>query len=387
MQSGLGVFPLIDRLRRAAYIERALIKHLSAWFLAAPSYEVKYRLGYSLWYHATHVQWLQDRLRMLRGGLAGPNLPPGLVAWIERVAEAPDESAFLDGYALVVDALSDFYEETLSACDASANAADVQLLRRIIPELRDQAAESRKLIGGSTPVIWRRNVAEALEAINGIGGSVMLPADRPAGGTPRTLPARIVFDERIRDLPLTPHDEKTRLPFDDAVREQFRVFFNEIYAASMLATILYDAFEHNLPWEFIHDFARHFWDECRHSEFGAVRLKELGSEPDRCDQTLFLNSLHMPLLHRVCYLTLVLEPYYMPRKKPRFEEYSEAGDERSQLFADHDWSDEINHVRLGKDWLERLLEDDARDVRQVKVETLAILENLQGSPVSTLSPF
>jgi hypothetical protein len=92
-------------------------------------------------------------------------------------------------------------------------------------------------------------------------------------------------------------------------------------------------------------------------------------------------------LHRVCYLTLVLEPYYMPRKKPRFEEYSEAGDERSQLFADHDWSDEINHVRLGKDWLERLLEDDARDVRQVKVETLAILENLQGSPVSTLSPF
>ena len=95
----------------------------------------------------------------------------------------------------------------------------------------------------------------------------------------------------------------------------------------------------------------------------------------------------MPLLHRVCYLTMVLEAYYMPRKKPRFKEYEEAGDTRSQLFADHDWSDEINHVRLGKDWLEKLLEDDARDIAQLKDETTAILEQRAGEPLAQISPF
>jgi hypothetical protein len=77
----------------------------------------------------------------------------------------------------------------------------------------------------------------------------------------------------------------------------------------------------------------------------------------------------------------------MPRKKPRFEEYGNAGDLRSQLFADGDWSDEMNHVRNGRRWLETLLEDDARDVSDIEDETTKLLERITGEPVTTVSPF
>lgn len=393
MAHGLSVYPLVDALRRAAYVERLSVKHLCGWFLAARPYEMKHRLGHHAWNHAEHTQWLQERLGYLRGGLGGPNLDPALIRFVALTQDAPSEYAYVAGSYLVLKrALLGHYEAMLAECDPTANAFDLRLLGRIVPEIREQIAWGELVLDDDPdPEVtgaWAAYLQEALEQIGGLSSAGGRPAfpEHPLR-TPFELPDRILFDDRISDRPLTPHDEKSKLPYEDAVREQFRVFFNEIYAASMLAAILCESFEHSLPWAFIFDFTRHFWDEVRHSEFGAVRLKELGHEPDRCDQTLFLNSLSMPLLHRVCYLTLVLEPYYMPRKKPRFQEYGQAGDERSRLFADHDWSDEINHVRLGKEWLDRLLEDDARDLAQIKEETRQMLERTTGAPASDLSPF
>lgn len=393
MATGLSVFPLVDRLRRMAYIERMSVKHLAGWFLAARAYEVKHRFGYHAWNHAEHTQWLHERLQFLRGGLAGPSLDPAFITFVELTQKAPNEYAYVRGaYQVLKVELLRLYEAMLEECDPSANAYDARLLRRLIPELREQIEWSEEIAAADPnpeqSLEWKRFLQETLRQIGGLdaaAGRAFVPEHPLLKHF--VLPDRIVFDERISDRPLTPHDQKTKLPYEEAVREQFRVFFNEIYAASMLAALLYEAYEHGLQWDFVYDFTRHFWDETRHSEFGAVRLKELGYEPDRCDQTLFLNSLAMPLLHRVCYLTLVLEPYYMPRKKPRFQEYAAAGDARSSLFADHDWSDEINHVRLGKDWLERLLKDDARDLRQIKQETQEILEKVTGAPVDQLSPF
>lgn len=395
MQTGLSVFPLTDRLRRAALIERTSIRHLCGWFIAARPYELKHRFGYHAWDHAEHADWIQERLRLLRGGMAGASIEPALLAFLDLTLHAPDEYAYIRGaYQVLKAELLEFYEEMLAQCDPSANAYDVRLLNRIIPELREQIAWSRDALSSDPnpeqSEAWAAYLRDSLDAIGGITCRISSGADA-IGEHPLTkhfmLPDRIVFDERITDKPLMPHDQKVQLPYEEALREQFRVFFNEVYAAAMLAALLYDSFEQHLPWGFIHNFTRQFWDECRHSEFGAVRLKELGYEPDRCDQRLFRNSLAMPLIHRTCYLTLVLEPYYMPRKKPRFEEYGRANDARSQLFADHDWSDEINHVRLGKDWLEKLLVDDARDVRQIKEETEEMLSRIEGERAAQRSPF
>lgn len=299
---------------------------------------------------------------------------------MDRTLHAPNEYAYIRGaYQVLKKALLDFYEATLEACDPAANASDRRLLKRIVPEIREQVVWSEGVLredpDPSMSQAWAQHIQVQLEALGGLDGDGALPESKSPLTTPFSLPGNIQFDERITDQPLMPHEEKSKLDHGQTVREQFRVFFNEMYAAAMVATILFEALDQNLPRGFVYDVSRHFWDECRHSEFGATRLKKPGIEPDRCDQTLFENGVDMPLLHRFCYLTVILETHYMPRKKPRFTKYGEAGHERSHLFADHDWSDEISDVRLGRDWLENLLEDDARDLKQVKRETKHILEN------------
>lgn len=37
----------------------------------------------------------------------------------------------------------------------------------------------------------------------------------------------------------------------------------------------------NMPMEFVVNFSRHIWDECRHARMGWRRLRELGYDPFR----------------------------------------------------------------------------------------------------------
>ncbi len=395
MKKGFGVFELVDRLRRAEFIERMSIKHLTGWFVAAPAYEYKHKFGYHAWNHAEHTDWIRERLDLLRGGHADINIDPSLEQWVKTVLDAPNQYAFIRGsYLVLKKALLEFYRETVTKCDSSANAADIYLIKRIIPEIEDQIQWALAVLDQDPDPQSSTKWAQFLEyMLADIGGILCKSTHLNTNDSsyeelvPFKMPDNIVFDDRISDKPLMAHEKKLKLSFTESVTEQFRVFFNEVYAASMAATIVFDSFDKNMPWGLIHDITRQFWDETRHSEFGAVRLKELGLAPDRCNQTLFKFSLSMPLINRLCYLTMMLEPHFMPRKKPRFREYTQAGDFRSQLFADHDWSDEINHVKYGKQWLDKLLENDARDIEKIKEETQEIINRIAGKSVDELSPF
>jgi hypothetical protein len=390
---GWTVFELTDRYRRAVYIEKEAIRQISGWFLKTPEWEAKHRLGYHLWDHAEHADWMIERLANLRGGAPEASIEPTLIRAVKRNIDAPGAVAFIRGMYLVVkQRLLDFYLEMRDGADRSANAHDIRLLNRIIPDLESQIDWASRYLDTSTndeeSHRWAHYLDGLVQEAGGISGSEPTTAVFSVeNGKHFTITKEIIFDDRIGDLPLVPHAEKINLPFDDAVREQFKVFFNEIYAASILATVVHESFDQREPWEMTLWFCNHFWDEIRHSEFGAIRLGELGMSPDRCDQSLYRISQRMPFLHRICYLTHVLEKHYMPRKKPRFDEYGANGDKRSQLFADHDWSDEMNHVRNGKRWLEMLLEDDARDVSLVREETLEFVEKATGQPVAEVSPF
>jgi hypothetical protein len=392
--NGLPVFELTDQLRRAAFVERICIRNLAGWFLVVPAYETKYQVAYAAWGHAEHVNWLRDRLAHLRGGHADASIDPRLVTFMDQVKDSPDAWAFLRStYEVIYPALLSLYRALLDEADPSANAFDVRLLRRLIPEIEAMVESAGEVLDADpdpdASQHWAAGLKARLESLGGLSGRAASTAAMgdPDGRSLFVLPRTIVFDDRIQDLPLLSYEDRSALTYEQSIQEQFKVFFNEVYAASMLATVIFDAYQAGIDWQLVFGLTRHFWDEARHSEFGALRLSELGMEPDRCDQSLFRNGLHMPLLHRICYLTMVLEPYYMPRKKPRFEEYAEAGDARSQLFADHDWSDEINHVRFGKDALEALLMNDARDVKRLKEEVIEILEEHVGDAVTGLSPF
>ena len=146
------------------------------------------------------------------------------------------------------------------------------------------------------------------------------------------------FDDRIHRVRFEAYDKRLNLPFEQRRIAEFEIFFNELWATGLLATIIVDAWDSGAPWAFFFDMAHHLWDEARHAEFGMVRLRELGVEPSKVNLELFEAAQSMPFLHRLCYLTLEMEVYFMPRKRPRVRRYAEAGDHRTQLFADVDWS-------------------------------------------------
>lgn len=389
--TGLDIKTTVQRLRRYVALERRSLKILAGWFLCAPAYEIKYALGYHLWDGAEHTNWIRARLSEMRGGHAEASVEPALRLVMEEALHAPDTDAMLRGlYGVIKRDLLRAYQEHLQNADPVANAAETRLLQRLIPALEAQLVWYDGLNLEEKPCEWQDYIRALLKAAGGASGAEPM-TDAPPSAPPGARFERsrtIVFDERIRRGELTAYEERQEADARTATIEQFKVFFNEFYAAALLASILFDAFEDGLPWEFTHDFSHHFWDEVRHSQFGAVRLKELGEEPDVCNPILFEQSEGMPVLHRLCYLTLGLEAYFMPRKEPRVREYESRGDTRSQLFADQDWNDEITHVRYGRRWLESLLENDFRTKEDIQEEVKAHLERVTGQAQDKVSaPF
>ena len=393
---GLSIYESASLLRRYQQIERACMRVSLAWLLEAPRYEDKYRLGYDLWDHAEHVHWMRARLQELRGGHNEANHDPQLKLVLDEALHARNIAELAAGlYLGLKRPLLQAYQTHLQWADASANAAEARLLQRIIPELERQIAWAEAVLArpeSDRPAAerWQAYLAGLLAAAGGVMGGDAPPASVPERPHNHRLLRHnaVKFDDRIRQAPLASYSDREDLPFEQAVREQFKVFFNEWWAAGLMATVLFDAWDANLPWEFFYELSHHCWDEVRHSEFGAIRLRELGGEPDQVNLTLFEQAVDWPFLHRLVYLTLDMETYFMARKRPRARRYQAEGEDRSLIFADADWSDEINHVRYGKRWSDFLLADDMRSVDDIKQEIAALIERQTQQPrQAEKSPF
>ncbi len=390
MIKGIGIQETAERLRNYSYLGCRSIKILSGWFLRLENYEYKYKLAYHLYETSEHVSWYYSRLGEMRGGNAHASIRPELSEICEAVLSAPSDGTFLAGYYGVFQRkLIEAMKEDLEKIDASGNANEARLFTRVLNDLKIQQAWFDSLGMEWENLGWITYLKNFMGYIGGIHGHEER-GERPLSpiDTPFERPNRILFDERIQVGPLQSYEQRQALDINEAVIEQFKVFFNEFFAAALVASVLYDASDGSYPWAMLADFSRHFWDEARHSEFGCVRLRELGHEPDRVNPILFDQSQGLPILHRIAYLTTGLEAYFMPRKSKRWQEYSKSGDKRSLLFADQDWSDEINHVRYGKRWTEYLLEGDHRDLNDILDEVKAHLSKVRGEPVTDISaPF
>jgi bacterioferritin (cytochrome b1) len=384
---GFNVSDTAALLRRYQFIERSCMPILAAWILQAPSYEDKYTLGYHLWDHAEHVQVLRNRLTELRGGNVDADVPPALQRVMEEARHGQSIQEVASGlYLGLKRALVRAYKWHIEMADASANAVEVRLLRRLRDNLETHIAWAETVIAreGVGPDVndqWRSYLCHMLDLAGGVDGMGEPPRREVLRPHTHTLPrpTKITFDDRILRSPLAPYEQREGLSHDDNIKEQFAVFFNEFWAAGLLATVLIDARDTSFPWDFYYDVSHHCWDEIRHSEFGAIRLKELGLVPSRADMTLFDEAQSWPILHRLTYIALDLEPFFMKRKRPRVQRYQEAGDMRSLVFADADWSDEINHVRYGKRWVDFLLQDDIRTVDDIKDEIKNLIARQRGA--------
>jgi hypothetical protein len=319
-------------------------------------------------------------------------MEPMLIALCRKLDQAPDAHAFLAGIHGVLQRLADTYTQHLQLTDRSANASERRLLKHLLLDLQEQLDwhQQRESISDPTSQQWTDYLLQLLDAAGGISGYQARGDVTMSHPTQAifTRPQRIVFDARIKDGDLMTYQDRLSQDFDAVRIGEFRVFFNEFYAASLLAGIIVDAWDSDVPWAFIYDMCHHCWDEVRHAEFGMIRLRELGVEPSMVNQSLFVASQSMPFLHRLCYLTLGLEVYFMPRKQPRVKRYKEAGDPRSQLFADVDWSDEGQHVQYGKRWVSHFLKEDARTVEHLQTEiALMLKQNGINLPDGELAPY
>ncbi len=383
---GISITVSSKRLRNYAAVERARIRILAGWFLRIGDYELKYVLAYHLYEASEHTTWIRERLKEMRGGNPNASIRPDLAQFLEKTLHAPSDTEFLKGqYGVLTSAMLTAIHNDVKKMDTSANANELRLLNRIKNDLIEQVAWYKTLDLDSEDSDWSSYIQSTLHSIGGIHGDEARMPSPPSHSLLRfERPSTLHFDSRIQIGELKSYEERAQLDREQATIEQFKVFFNEFYAAALLASILFDAAENEYPWEFFADFSRHFWDEARHSEFGAIRLRELGVEPDRVNLVLYEESQDLPVLHRVTYLTRGLEAYFMPRKPVRMKEYEENGDFRSQLFADQDWSDEINHVRYGSRWINFLLENDSREIEDIMDEVKQHLSAVRKVDVQTI---
>lgn len=391
---GVGIGKTVEWFRRYAFVEQSCVRALAGWFLRVERWEVKIRVGYWLFAHAERAYDIQGRLEELRGGHRDANIEPALDRLGEELAHAPDESSFLDGLACVLERLAADYREHAASADASANAMDRRVLIRLLPDVERELAEVQSVLNASESKgeerQWRIYMSGLLRSCGGIGGRGDRGGDAPVrpAGARFEWPTSIAFDERLRVADLGTYESKVSLPLRERCIGEFEVYFNEFYAAALLATIVFDSWKLSAPRQYHLDIAHHFWDEVRHAEFGAIRLRELGVEPSKINMVLFEKSQHMPLLHRLCYLTLGLEVFFMPRKPERVRYYEAQGDLRSQLLSDVDWSEEVNHVRYGKRWVDFFLQDDARTVEDVQAEITEYLSAFQSElPTGRKAPW
>lgn len=390
LPSGFNIAQSSTRLRNYAAVEKARLCILAGWFLRIGDFEHKYKLAYHLYDASEHVTWLRGRLKEMRAGNPDASVRPDLQTFLDEALHAPDDSSFLAGfYGVLTARLIVALRSDLERLDPSANANEVRLMQRISHNVGDQIQWFSSLGIATENDPWSLHLQSVLDCAGGIHGECE-NASRPVLWTgPRfERPSTIVFDARIHLGELKSYEDRLKMSTQESTVEQFKVFFNEFYAAALLASIIFDAAKGDYPWEMFADFSRHLWDEARHSEFGAIRLRELGVEPDRVNPILFEESQGLPVLHRIAYLTRGLEAYFMPRKPKRMKEYEQSGDKRSQLFADQDWSDEINHVRYGSKWSEYLLQDDYREIQDIIEAVKEHLSRVRGHSVKDINaPF
>lgn len=382
---GIEIARTADLFRRYAYLEQSCVRALAGWFLKHPDWERKIRLGYLLFGHAEHVYEHKGRLEELRGGHRHATLAPELQRLGEELIHAPDGNCFIAGLRAMALALREQYARHIEVADPAANAMEIRILNRALPDLQAEIDELTGWLqtGGEQEAgrasEWSRYVEGLIRSAGGISG--LEDSAGPASSRPEPAlfewPAAIQFDDRLRHADLGTYESKVSLPLRERAIGEYEVYFNEFYAAALLASVIMDSWQMHAPRQYFMDIAHHFWDEVRHAEFGAIRLRELGVEPSKINMVLYEQSRKMPLIHRICYLALGLEVFFMPRKSERSRYYEQQGDMRSQLFADVDWSEEINHVNYGKRWIKHFLEEDARTVEDIQEEIADYLNEFQ----------
>ena len=156
-----------DAIGTFRFIEVWLMETASLWVPLTPEMEAKVMLGRHIWDYAQHADWLGKRTFELRQPEHYTRTPADayleLLRTVKNVTSTPERLTLL--YDVVVSGLVSRYEGYLGSTDRLLDGPSVLVIERILPELRRQTDDSRRLraelgIPGAEAGGWRLREAE-----------------------------------------------------------------------------------------------------------------------------------------------------------------------------------------------------------------------------------
>ena len=178
--------------------------------------------------------------------------------------------------------------------------------------------------------------------------------DPDEGALKRALPSQIHARalEQLLDPAVHDDEPRPRLEGHDhylfgvfllpvAVREEDRVYYQEIDIVDLLCTIIYES-PVDMPVNYFVDIARQTWDESRHTMMGIRRLRELGYDlrDCGCPTGRYAAWRRMSVLERIAFLTQVGEACSLAGKREHIQRWLSEGDLTSSALVEFDISDE-----------------------------------------------
>lgn len=156
-----------DAIGTFRFIEVWLMETASLWTPLTPEMEAKVMFGRHIWDYAQHADWLGKRTFELRQPEHYTRTPANayleLLRTVKIVTSTSERLTLL--YDVVVPGLVSRYEGYLEATDGLLDGPSVVVVERILPELRRQIDDARRLreelvIPDAEAAAWRRREAD-----------------------------------------------------------------------------------------------------------------------------------------------------------------------------------------------------------------------------------
>lgn len=352
-------------LRTLLWHEFELSRAAAGWVTATASYEAKLKLGRWTYVHMRHVEELHRRIGELPGGLGEEKSPEWIRETYERMASAPSYPAFLSCYRLFYSRLLARYDEFLEKADPVLDAPSVYRIRIVLLDREDimnGLGEQLRFVAleaadEALTREWTDYSGKLWDALECAGSAMkpqfpMAPEREPVGPIP-SVPA---MDE-ARFPPMESvngaqaYSDDSMSPLFHSVRQMVYINATEISPAETM-TYLYYSVQH-MPLAFYCDFARHMWDEFRHSEMGMRRLQQFGYRTTdfKWLRTSPLNEdKESRFADMYAWLTMVAEACSFTKKRKAVEAFWKFNDALSAIQTEFDIVDERLHVDFGTKW-------------------------------------
>ncbi|WP_135554811.1 DUF455 family protein [Paenibacillus cymbidii] len=387
-------------LKRLYLVERETMRTLGGYLVNVADWNLKTQLPRHIWQDAQRADALRTRILELRYPKRDVDQEhdEDLLAVLNLLIRCKGDAELLEGiYFVVKRALAHAYSIYLETADLLDDAPTVSLIRRFIPEIKEQIHDAvelkaqletrqRRDAGHAQTTDegeWRYFLMDSLRRIGGVLGSnkdrvkspgaasnVSIEADPLLAVRPPYEPPLVpVRDPRFAEAryhyPIRPVSKFIERQVYAAINH-----VNEIWAAEIPALVMWRW--NDMPWDFYLDCARWAYDESRHCLMGVRRLQAWGFEigidyPVIADHYLAVSGQGELAVLALLHAFEVNGPYWKSQMKTEFENQ---GDTSSSQDFDYDWADESIHLAYGHKWVLHRLKGDMDALEDLKEQVM-----------------